>query len=146
MEYKVKHFNELTTLELYDVLNLRSEVFVVEQDCPYLDVDYKDIDNWHVMGYENGQLVSYCRLLKPNVTFTSACIGRVVVKECYRHLHLGDSLLDFAINYMTKQLGYSKIEISAQARLINFYSKHGFKAEGDIYLEDNIEHIHMIRE
>lgn len=143
MEIKIKAFNHLNINELYDILALRNEVFILEQNCPYQDIDGKDKDNLHVMGYENGELMSYCRLLQPGVSYKEASIGRVIVKENYRKGKYGSQLMQTAVNYMINEMNLVTIRISAQAHLVEFYSQFGFKPCGDIYLEDDIEHIEM---
>lgn len=143
MEFKIKAFEELNIHELYAILALRNEVFILEQNCPYQDIDGKDIDNLHVMGYENGELVGYCRILKPGVTYKEASIGRVIVKREYRKGQYGSQLMRQAMSYMIANLNILNIRISAQAHLVKFYSQFGFETCGEIYLEDDIEHIEM---
>lgn len=144
MEYIIKDFNDLKLEELYNILALRNEVFVVEQDCPYQDVDGKDLNSYHVLGYVKNELAAYCRIVRPGISYEEASIGRVIVKDKFRHLKLGSDLMTTAIN-KSNELGYTKLRISAQAHLVKFYGGVGFKTVGEIYLEDDIEHIEMFR-
>lgn len=143
MEFIVKKFEELSILELYNVLALRNEIFIVEQHCPYQDLDGKDLKSRFVLGYDNNQLIAHCRILPPTVSYEEASIGRVVVKEAYRHQHVGRKMMEFTLNYMTERLYWDKIRISGQAYLKDFYQLLGFVICSDIYLEDNIEHMEM---
>ena len=143
LEWKIKRFEALTTAELYNLLQLRSEVFVVEQNCIYQDIDGKDEKALHLIGEDNRQIVAYARLFKPAAYFEEASIGRVVVKPSYRDKKLGHILMREAIYYMKHQLGETKITISAQSHLKNFYESHGFIQTSESYLEDDIPHIEM---
>lgn len=146
MEIEVKTFNELTTGELYALLRLRSEVFVVEQDCVYQDVDNKDQKALHVMGYEGGEILAYTRIFKPGDYFDKPSIGRVVVSPRYRGKAYGHEILRASIEAVATHFGKQSIEISAQTYLEKFYNDHQFKAVGDTYLEDGIPHVRMIRD
>ena len=143
MTFKTFTFSELTTQQLYDILQLRSEVFVVEQDCVYQDIDNNDQIATHVVGYENDTLVGYARLLPPETYFKEASIGRVIVKENYRNLNYGHQLMDFCIDFISSRFPDQTIKISAQQYLIKFYAFHGFVPKGEGYLEDGIPHIAM---
>ena len=145
LEWKIKRFEALTAIELYNLLQLRSEVFVVEQNCVYQDIDYKDQKALHLIGEDNGQTVAYARLFKPKDYFEEASIGRVVVKPSYRAKKLGHILMREAIYFMKHQLGETKITISAQLYLKSFYESHGFIQTSEMYLEDDIPHIEMKR-
>jgi ElaA protein len=145
LEIQIKTFQELTTQELYEVLQLRSEVFVVEQDCVYQDIDGKDQKALHVLGYKNYKLVAYTRIFKPGHYFKEASIGRVVVVKNERQYKYGYDIMNASIKAVNNHLNERIIKISAQAHLKNFYTKLGFKAEGEEYLEDNIPHIAMIK-
>jgi ElaA protein len=145
LEWKIRRFETLTTIELYDILHLRSEVFVVEQNCVYQDIDYKDQKALHLLGQDNGQTIAYARLFKPKDYFEEASIGRVVVKPTYRDKKLGHLLMREAIYFMKHQLGETKITISAQLYLKKFYESHGFIQTSEMYLEDDIPHIEMRR-
>ena len=143
LEWKIKRFEALTAIELYNLLQLRSEVFVVEQNCPYQDVDNKDQIALHLIGEDNGETVAYARLFKPKDYFEQASIGRVVVKPSYRDKKLGHILMREAIYFMKHQFGETKITISAQLYLKKFYESHGFIQTSETYLEDDIPHIEM---
>ena len=145
LEWKIKRFEALTAIELYNLLQLRSEVFVVEQNCPYQDVDNKDQIALHLIGEDNGETVAYARLFKPKDYFEQASIGRVVVKPSYRDKKLGHILMREAIYFMKHQFGETKITISAQLYLKKFYESHGFIQTSETYLEDDIPHIEMKR-
>lgn len=143
LEWKIKRFEQLTTLELYSLLQLRSECFVVEQNCVYQDIDGKDQKAFHLIGEENGQLIAYARLFKPNDYFEQASIGRVVVKQTHRDKKLGHNLMREAILEIEKQFCETKITISAQLYLKKFYESHGFTQTSKMYLEDDIPHVEM---
>jgi len=140
-----KNFQALTTEELYKILALRAEVFVVEQNCPYQDVDGKDSHSIHVLGYIKNKLVAYARVLGQGVSYQEyASIGRIVTSPSIRGKKFGHELVDFSIKVCQKNFPGQPIKISAQAHLEKFYNKHGFKATGEAYLEDDIPHIGMI--
>ncbi len=146
MKCVVKRFDELTVYELYDMLRLRSEVFVVEQNCVYQDVDNKDQKALHVLGYYNDELCGYTRIFDEGDYFEHASIGRVVTSEGVRKYGFGHTLLKESINAISNLLGRDTIKISAQEYLKRFYEGYGFKQIGEGYLEDDIPHIAMIRE
>lgn len=147
MKIQLKSFNKLSTSELYEILYLRNLVFVVEQNCAYLDTDCKDHLAHHVMIYNEGkELIAYARIFKPNIKYKTASIGRVVVHPDYRGKQLGDLLIRHSINAIEDLYRTSEITISAQAHLQQFYNKHGFKTVSDEYLEDDILHVEMRRE
>lgn len=143
MQINIKSFDELTKKELYALLQLRSEVFVVEQNCVYQDIDGKDEKAYHVLGFKNDMLVSYTRIFKSGDYFKEASIGRVVVKESQRRFKLGYSIMEASINFIKAQLQEKTIHISAQSYLINFYESLGFVIQGEEYLEDGIPHVGM---
>lgn len=145
MEFEIKTFDELSTQELYDILRLRSEVFVVEQDCVYQDIDTKDQRALHVMGVEDGILVAYARCFEPGIYFDEAGIGRILVRENYRRMGYGHEVTKAAIKAVKTKYKADKIKISAQTYLVIFYESHGFKTIGDRYLEDGIPHVAMVR-
>ncbi len=140
----IKTFNELTTSELYQILRLRSEVFVVEQDCVYQDVDDKDQQATHLFITNNNKVVAYTRLFAPGLYFDTASIGRVVSASDYRKDGLGHQLIDVSIKAIQQKFNTSIITISAQTYLKKFYESHGFIKEGLEYLEDGIPHIKMV--
>ena len=142
---KTKSFTELTTQELYDILQLRSEVFVVEQDCVYQDIDGKDHKALHVLGYSNDILVAYTRVFKPDDYFKEASIGRVVVKESERQHQYGYAIMEASNQAIKEILKETVIKISAQTYLNKFYTNLGYKVIGEEYLEDGIPHVAMIK-
>ena len=140
-----KNFQALTTEELYKILALRADVFVVEQNCPYQDVDGNDLHSIHVLGYIKNQLVAYARVLGQGISYKEyASIGRIVTSSTIRGKKFGHDLVDVAIEVCKKNFPGQLIKISAQGHLEKFYNKHGFKATGEAYLEDDIPHIGMI--
>ena len=142
-----KTFDQLTSNELHDMYALRSEVFVVEQDCVYQDIDGNDPKSIHVLGSIEGDLVAYARILDQGLSYADySSIGRIVVSPVHRAQKLGHALVDFAIKTTQKEYANSRIKISAQAHLEKFYQTHQFKATGEAYLEDGIPHIGMLLE
>lgn len=146
LEWKIKRFEALSTKELYDLLQLRAEVFIVEQNCVYQDIDGKDEKALHLIGEDNGEIVAYARLFKPHDYFEQASIGRVVVKEHSRSKKLGHILMREAIQVIKTHFDQRKITISAQLYLKKFYESHGFIQTSEMYLEDDIPHIEMKKE
>lgn len=146
LEYDVKEFHELNTLELYKILRLRAEVFVVEQDCVYQDVDNKDQKALHVIGRKNENIVAYTRIFNKGDYFDMASIGRVVVANNERKYGYGHELIKESIAAIETSFKTKKIKLSAQEYLVKFYEQHGFFKVGEGYLEDGIPHIAMIRE
>lgn len=145
MDFLVKSFSELTTIELYQILQLRSEVFVVEQDCVYQDIDFKDQKSLHVFGFKNDKIITYTRIFKPGDYFKNASIGRVVVKESERKFGYGHEIMKTSIDTINHFYRATAITISAQKYLKKFYESHNFFQVGDEYLEDGIPHIRMDR-
>ncbi|RRQ50057.1 GNAT family N-acetyltransferase [Maribacter algicola] len=145
MNISIKRFNELETSELYGVLQLRSEVFVVEQDCVYQDLDGKDEKALHVIGKKDEEIVAYTRVFAPGDYFAEASIGRVVVKQSQRKYGYGKLIMEASIKEVEEKLGTKTIRISAQTYLLKFYSSLGFTPEGAEYLEDGIPHVSMVR-
>jgi ElaA protein len=143
MEFTIKQFSELLVTELYQILQLRSEIFVVEQNCVYLDADGKDDKAIHLLGYTDGKLVAYARIFKPGDYFENASIGRVVVDKKYRMHGYGQVLVSKAIQVCNELYG-KPITISAQQYLERFYTSLGFKTVSEMYLEDDIPHIEML--
>lgn len=143
-DHAVKSFTTLTPGELYAILRLRSEVFVVEQNCVFLDADNKDIYCHHLMLFENKQLIAYARLVPPGISYREMSVGRVVTAKDARNKGAGKELMQLAIKYCRKIFGDGPIRIGAQYYLEKFYTEIGFTATGDVYDEDGIEHIEMI--
>ncbi len=141
--FTTKIFAELTSIELYDILKLRSEVFVVEQNCVFLDMDDNDQQALHVLGLENNTLVAYTRLLTQKTIYKDVSIGRVVTARGVRKRGYGKLLMNYSIAEIQKKYNTNQIVIGAQTYLHKFYSELGFVREGDDYLEDGIPHIKM---
>lgn len=145
IKYSCKSFSDLTLTELYEILQLRQVVFIVEQDCPYLDCDGKDQQSHHVQAYLNDKLVAYTRLLPKGISYPNfSSIGRVVTHPDYRSTGLGKHLMEQSLYYMKSLMPSDTIKISSQCYAISFYEKFGFTAVGDEYLEDDIPHKAMI--
>lgn len=140
-----KPFDELNTTELYKILQLRSEVFVVEQNCPYLDVDDKDFKSAHLIAWDGEILVAYTRLLPKGVSYDMASIGRVVTSPKYRGIGVGVALMQHSIEKVYELYGKGDIKIGAQLYLKKFYERFGFAQTNEEYLEDDIPHIEMVR-
>lgn len=136
-------FKNLSPLTLHYIYKLRCEVFVVEQQCAYADVDDKDLQARHLCVFDNEQVIAYARLLPPGVSYESCSIGRVVVNPLYRHQKLGRKLMEKAIDYCCQLFNANTITISAQHYLQTFYESLGFTSTGSVYLEDDIPHIKM---
>ena len=146
MEFKWKSFSALTKQELYEVLNLRQQVFVVEQDCPFIDADFKDQDCDHLLAYQESQLVGYLRVGRPGQRYEGPEIGRVLTKESIRREGIGKILTKKAIDFCVNKYPNFDISLSAQYRLLKFYKEFGFEPVGEVYLEDDIDHIKMTLE
>jgi ElaA protein len=145
IDWRYVAFDELTAAELYAVLQLRSEVFVVEQACIFQDMDGADAQAMHLLGTLQGALVAYARCFAAGIKFAEASIGRIVTRHCVRGSGAGHALMDKAIFCLSQQWGAQAIRIGAQARLNDFYRQHGFEKDGPPYLEDGIAHVEMIR-
>lgn len=146
IRWELKKFEELDPYEMYEILRLRSEVFVVEQNCVFLDLDNKDQPSYHLMGWDNNSLVAYTRLLPPGVSYEQASIGRVVTSSSARGNGTGKRLMEKSIAVAEELFGKKPIRIGAQLYLKNFYGSLGFEQSSDIYDEDGIDHIEMIRQ
>ena len=146
MEIIVKTFEELSTHELYDILQLRSEVFVVEQDCVYQDLDGKDTKALHIIGKKEGKIIAYTRCFKPGIYFEEASIGRVVVDSEERKYRYGSDVMKASVKAIKNHYDTKTIKLSAQTYLKKFYNSHVFIEIGEEYLEDGIPHIAMIKE
>ena len=142
--YKVRSFGDLDPAELYAILRLRNEVFVVEQNCVYQDADNKDIYCHHLMLSDNKQLIAYARLVPPGISYREMSVGRVVTAKDARKKGAGSQLMKLAIEHCRKLFGDGPIRIGAQYYLEKFYTDIGFTPTGDIYDEDGIDHIEMI--
>ncbi len=145
MIWILKPFNELTPKELYNILQLRNEVFIVEQNCPYQDCDNKDLYAFHLMAMEQDKLLAYTRLLAPGISYSESSIGRVVSSPSTRKTGMGKRLMEESIRQIEQLFQTDIIRIGAQLYLKKFYESFGFIQEGESYLEDNIPHIIMLR-
>lgn len=145
IDWSVKKFDELTPHELYAILQLRNEVFVVEQNCVFQDADNIDQQAFHFMGWSGNQLLAYTRLLGPRITYPEASIGRVVSSPLARGSGIGKELMQKSIEAIYKIYGRQTIQIGAQLYLKKFYETFSFQQTGEVYLEDGIEHIHMLK-
>lgn len=146
LTWVLKQFDELDPHELYALLRLRSEVFVVEQNCVFLDLDNKDQSSYHLMGWRDNKLVAYTRLVPPGVAYEQPSIGRVVTSPSARAEGMGKLLMEQSISEAEKLFGRVPIRIGAQVYLKKFYTSLGFEQSSDIYDEDGIDHIEMIRQ
>lgn len=144
MKIQIKAFNHLSLQELYAILQLRSEIFVVEQDCVYQDLDGKDEKAFHVLGFKKNRLVAYTRIFEPGYYFKEASIGRVVVRVSERKYGYGYEIMTASIQAIQIHFGTFNIRISAQCYLKRFYNNLNFVEDGEAYLEDGIPHISML--
>lgn len=144
LNWTYKKFNELSVDELYLIMQLRNEVFVLEQNCPYQDADNKDQQSFHLAGWEDKKLVAYVRIIPPGICYTEPSIGRVVTSPAYRRTGAGRELMNKAIEKTLTQFNTNAIKIGAQLYLKNFYESLGFIQSSEEYLEDNIPHIEML--
>jgi ElaA protein len=146
MHWLCLKFSELSTTQLYQLLKLRIDVFVVEQTCPYPELDDKDHqDNvYHLLGYQDEKLVACARLLAPGISYPQVSIGRVATAQAYRQHGLGKKLLSTALHQCEQLWPQQDIQIGAQVYLIAFYENFGFQRDSHDYLEDNIPHLDML--
>ena len=143
--WKIKSFEELSIHELYEILKVRQEVFVVEQTCYYLDADGYDQKALHLFAEKEGKVVAYCRIFPEGVKYPETSIGRVLTHPDFRNLKLGKTLIKFALEAIKTRFNTTECRISAQDYLIKFYSDFGFQDTGKKYLEDDIPHTEMAR-
>jgi ElaA protein len=145
IQWQLKNFSQLKNTELYKIIQLRAAVFVVEQNCPYNDLDNLDIDNYHFCAWQNQQIMAYTRLLAPGVAYPNYCsIGRVISAPQARGLGLGQQIVAKSIQNCRTLYPSAPIKIGAQKYLQKFYQQFGFEQVGDEYLEDNIPHLPML--
>ncbi len=145
LDWILTHFNDLTVFQLYDLLRLRSEIFVVEQNCIFLDPDNVDPQCHHFLGYKLGKLVAYSRIVPANITYEFPSIGRIVVAGLERKNKYGVELVHKSIQCVEKLYGNADIQIGAQLYLKKFYESFYFFQLGEVYMEDGIKHIKMVR-
>jgi ElaA protein len=147
LDWQIKHYTDLTLNEFHDIIALRLEAFVVEQNCAYLDLDGKDKKSYHLICRNGkGDVVATARILPPGISYKDASIGRVVIKDEIRGFGIGHDLMDRCIAFSKTEFGDSPIRISAQKHLENYYEKHGFSSTGKEYMEDEIPHVEMLLE
>lgn len=146
MIWNCKRFDDLTPHELYGIIKLRNEVFVVEQNCVFQDADDKDQRSYHLAGYKDNKLAAYARLVPSGVSYPQISIGRVITLPAFRKSGIGKELMQEAINHSFGLFGKQSIKIGAQLYLKKFYESFGFVQEGGVYDEDGIDHVHMVRE
>lgn len=143
--FKISTFQELSVDELYQIMHLRQEVFVVEQNAAYLDADYKDPDSLHVQVLLDNTLIAYARILPPGLAYDEVSIGRVVSAPAWRRKKLGRPLMNFCLDQMEQHFQTRVCRISAQSYLVPFYSEFGFEVCSEEYLEDGLPHQEMLR-
>jgi ElaA protein len=144
LNWELKKFNELIVEEIYKILEIRNEVFIVGQNCAYQDCDGKDKNAYHLYLQDNDEIIAYLRILKKGVSFEEIAIGRVLVHNNYRGKGIAREMMLKAINFIELELNEKEIKIQAQAYLVNFYKSLGFKETSNEYLEDNIPHVDML--
>ncbi len=146
IHWEIKHYNELTVDEFHDLIQLRIDVFVVEQNCPYEELDGKDKESFHVIGRDDqGKICATSRILPKGLSYPNdVAIGRVVVASKNRGSSLGHELTRKCLRFIDAHFGNVSIRISAQAHLTRFYESHGFVETGKTYLEDGIPHVEML--
>lgn len=143
--WEIKNFDELTIDELYGLLRLREQVFIIEQTSIYADLDNKDQKAMHILGKLNGKIIAYSRIFRPKDYFETASIGRVVAHKDFRKLKIGKTLMEKSIAEVKSQFDETFITISAQCYLLEFYKSLGFETIGEEYLEDGIPHKRMVK-
>ena len=144
--WKIKPFARLSTEELYQILKIRQEVFIVEQTCFYLDADGYDDRAVHIWAEKGGEILAYSRVFEPGIKYAEASIGRVLTNPKYRKNNLGKILIRFSIDTIEARFRTRSIRISAQDYLLSFYSEFGFEDTGKKYLEDDIPHTEMLKD
>jgi len=144
LRWEYKHFNKLTAVDLHALLALRCSVFIIEQNCPYLDPDNKDLNSYHVMGWEGNNLVAVARIVEPGISYVEVSVGRVATSSAVRGTGTGKVLMTKTMEYIAAIFGEVPVRISAQSYLQKYYEAFGFKRTAkDEYLEDDIPHIQM---
>ncbi|WP_294245919.1 GNAT family N-acetyltransferase [uncultured Chryseobacterium sp.] len=143
--WKIKTFEELSVPELYAIIRARVDVFVVEQECPYPDLDGYDQKALHLWAEQDGEVLAYCRIFSNGIKYTETSIGRVLTTEKARGKNLGKQLIQYAVETIENRFRTSEVRISAQDYLLRFYNGFGFEDTGKKYLEDNIPHTEMLR-
>ena len=144
MNWEFDRFLELSVHSLYELLQLRTEVFVMEQNCPFQDMDGSDDQAMHLRGLREGRLLAYARCFPAGVKFKEASMGRLITRAEIRGEKIGHQLLDEAVERLCREWGVQAIRIGAQTRLERFYLGHGFVTDGVVYVEDGIDHVEML--
>ncbi len=141
----IKHFEKLSLEEFHDIIALRINVFVVEQDCPYQELDGKDKNAYHLILYsDKNVIIGTARILLKGVSYPEVAIGRVVIDEDYRHLKLGHKIMEDSLTFIREKFGNENVRLSAQSHLVGYYAAHGFVSTGKEYIEDGIPHTEML--
>ena len=144
LQWRTTPWGELSLDDVHDFMALRQEVFIVEQDCPYVDIDGLDKGAWHLRGTRDGQLLAYLRCLPPGTVWPAAALGRIVVSPAARGMDLGREVVRRGLSECEARWPGAGIEIGAQTYLLKFYGELGFDPVGEEYMEDGIPHIHMV--
>ena len=145
LSFNWSRMDALAPLELYEIMQARAAVFVVEQNCPYQDADGADLQSWHLCVRAQGELAAYARLVDPGIKYAQPSIGRVLTLQKFRALKIGRALVSEAIRFSDATFPGQDIKIGAQAYLQRFYESLGFRAASDLYDEDGIPHLKMLR-
>lgn len=144
--WKIRSFHQMNVFELNAIFRLRQEVFILEQNCAYLDADGKDQFSEHIFGvHDDGRVLAYCRIVQPGVAYPEVSIGRIATHAEVRGSGLGKILMEKALAFVDDRYGKVSIRLEAQQYLVKFYETYSFFATGDTYLVDGIEHIEMLR-
>lgn len=146
MTWKLKRFDELTNSQLYNIVKKRINIFIVEQNCPYPELDDIDQASYHLFYEKESEINAYCRIVPKGCKYREVSIGRVIVNKEYRRTGIGSMLMRKALDFVDKEMSETKIKIQAQDHLRNFYGGFGFKVISEVYLEDGIPHVDMIRD
>jgi len=145
--WSIKGFNQLSLDELYDLIALRVEVFVIEQNCPYQDLDGKDKLSYHLLGKDvTDRIVATLRIIPKGISYSEVSIGRVVTSEKIRKWKKGNEMMKHAMAFISREFPNENVRLSAQTHLVNYYGRHGFNETGKTYLEDGIPHSEMLFE
>ncbi len=145
LRWECKPFNDLSADQMYTILCVRQEVFVLEQECLYLDADGKDRKSFHLMGFDGDELVAYARIVEPGISYEEVSMGRILTTKSARGTGAGIELMEVGLREIESKYGKVPVRISAQTYLLKFYQKFGFESTGKEYLEDEIPHTEMLR-